>query len=47
MHNEGDVFILRVQDPVRSDAGVYTLTAVNGAGQTSKQIELIVTQSTR
>ncbi|VDO77631.1 unnamed protein product [Heligmosomoides polygyrus] len=42
--NDGDVFSLRVVDATRTDAGRYTLTAVNVAGEASVAIELTVTE---
>ncbi|KHJ86233.1 immunoglobulin I-set domain protein [Oesophagostomum dentatum] len=44
--NEGNEFTLRVSDLVRADAGKYSLTAVNVAGQATANIELAVAEPT-
>ncbi|VDM78360.1 unnamed protein product [Strongylus vulgaris] len=44
--NDGNEFTLRVSNVVRTDAGKYSLTAVNVAGETTASIELAVTEPT-
>ncbi|VDO56555.1 unnamed protein product [Haemonchus placei] len=44
--NDGDMFSLHVNDAVRTDAGKYSLTAVNVAGEATATIELVVTEPT-
>ncbi|PIO69786.1 immunoglobulin I-set domain protein [Teladorsagia circumcincta] len=46
LSNDGDMFSLHVSDAVRTDAGRYSLTAVNVAGEASATIELAVTEPT-
>ncbi|KAK6047730.1 immunoglobulin I-set domain protein [Cooperia oncophora] len=46
LSNEGDIFSLHVNDAVRTDAGKYSLTAVNVAGEATAAIELAVSEPT-
>ncbi|ETN72290.1 hypothetical protein NECAME_13907 [Necator americanus] len=44
--NEGDEFTLRINEVIRTDAGKYSLTAVNVAGEVTATIELAVAEPT-
>ncbi|KAJ1359849.1 hypothetical protein KIN20_018667 [Parelaphostrongylus tenuis] len=46
LSNDGNSFTLRVKDVVRTDAGKYSLTAVNVAGEAHATFELMVTEPT-